>query len=158
MHAGSLQDRRGDSEILEAGVRARAKKRLVDLHVREFGRGPNVAGAVGAGDKRLKLGEIHRMNRLVGSKGIGPKLSHGHARTIGEVTASRLVRLEERKLRAAHARLRVANRAERLARKRTERTAPYVGAAERRKRATVERVMQRARQRLQRRGRSSGKM
>ena len=67
-------------------------------------------------------------------------------------TARPLTR-EERKLRAAHARLRVANRVERLERNRREGTAPHADTAEHRKRVTVERVMQRARQRLQRRGR-----
>jgi electron transport complex protein RnfB len=59
---------------------------------------------------------------------------------------------EERKLRAAHARLRYVNRLARRKRERVEHAAPRENAAERRKRATVERVMQRARQRLQRRG------
>ncbi len=72
------------------------------------------------------------------------------------VDTGRPLTREERKLRAAHARLRVANRVERLERKRRERTAPHAGAAESRKRATVDRVMQRARQRLQRRHGISG--
>jgi len=106
------------------------------------------------------VGAPQLMHTVIAAECIGCELCLPPCPTdcITMVNAGRALTREERKLRAAHARLRVANRAERLARKRTERTAPYVGAAERRKRATVERVMQRARQRLQRRGRSSGKM
>ena len=63
----------------------------------------------------------------------------------------------ERLLRAQHFRGRFAARTARREREHAERLAmPRENAAERRKRATVERVMQRARQRLQRRNRSSG--
>jgi electron transport complex protein RnfB len=60
---------------------------------------------------------------------------------------------EERRRRAQHFRAQHVARTARLDHERTERrAAPRENAAERRKRATVERVMQRARQRLQRRG------
>jgi electron transport complex protein RnfB len=60
---------------------------------------------------------------------------------------------EERRHQAQHFRARHAARTARLEHERAERrTAPRENAAERRKRTTVERVMQRARQRLQRRG------
>ena len=64
----------------------------------------------------------------------------------------------QRRQRAPHFRSRYTARTARLEREHAERqAAPRENAAERRKRATVERVMQRARQRLQRRGRPSGK-
>jgi electron transport complex protein RnfB len=60
---------------------------------------------------------------------------------------------EERRRRAQHFRARHAARTVRLEHERAEhQVAPRENAAERRKRATVERVMQRARQRLRRRG------
>jgi electron transport complex protein RnfB len=63
----------------------------------------------------------------------------------------------ERRRRAQHFRARYAARTARLERERTERQAARrENAAERRKRATVERAMQRARQRLQRRGGGTG--
>ena len=66
--------------------------------------------------------------------------------------------LEARQRRAQAYKKRYAARTARLERERAERrAAPRENAAERRKRATVERVMQRARLRLERRSRSSGK-
>ncbi len=66
---------------------------------------------------------------------------------------------EERGRRAQAYKKRYTARTTRLEREHAERrAAPRETAAERRKRATVERVMQRARQRLQRRGRSSGQV
>ena len=65
---------------------------------------------------------------------------------------------EDRKLRAARAKLRYVNRVARREREHAERHPTLrENAAERRKRATVERVMRRARLRLERRSRSSGK-
>ena len=64
---------------------------------------------------------------------------------------------EERRRRSRHFRNRYTARTARLEREHAERNvARRESAAEQRKRVTVERVMQRARQRLQRRGRSSG--
>jgi len=65
--------------------------------------------------------------------------------------------VEARRLRAQAYKNRYAARTIRLERERAEHhPAPIESAGERRKRATVERVMQRARQRLQRRSRSAG--
>jgi len=76
---------------------------------------------------------------------------------INMVESGRPLTRDERKLRAARARRRYRNRLARRERERARQTAPGKAAAGRRKRATVERVMQRARQRLQGRNRSSGK-
>jgi Na+-translocating ferredoxin:NAD+ oxidoreductase subunit B len=76
---------------------------------------------------------------------------------IAMIDAGLPLKREERKIRAARARLRFVNRTKRREHERMKPAAPCVSVAERRKLATVERVMQRARQRLQRRGRTSDK-
>jgi electron transport complex protein RnfB len=105
------------------------------------------------------VGAAQLMHTVISAECIGCKLCLPPCPVdcITMVDTGRSLTRAERKLRAARAKLRIANQVARRKRERMERTAPCEGTAERRKRATVKRAMQRARQRLERRSRPSGK-
>ena len=96
------------------------------------------------------VGAARLMHAVIAAECIGCKLCVPPCPVdcITMVETGKLLTSEERRLRAARVRARYANRLARRKRERTELNAPRENAAERRKRATVERVMQRARQRL----------
>jgi len=105
------------------------------------------------------VGAAGLMHTVIASECIGCKLCLPPCPVdcIGMAETGKSLTREQRKLRAAGARLRHRYRAARRDRERTNDASARDEAAERHKRATIERVMQRAGQRLQRRSRSSGK-
>ena len=96
------------------------------------------------------VGAARLMHTVIASECIGCKLCLPPCPVdcIVMARSGRPLTREERNQRAAHARLRYANRLARRERKLMELGAPHESVAERRKRVTVERVMQRARERL----------
>lgn len=100
------------------------------------------------------VGAANLMHTVIAAECIGCRLCLPPCPVdcITMVNTGRPLKREERKLRAARAKLRFANRLARRERQRMKQTVPGDSTAERRKRATVERVMQHARQRLQKRG------
>ncbi len=102
------------------------------------------------------VGAAKLMHTVIAAECIGCKLCLPPCPVdcIAMIETGKPLTREERKRRADHARQRYASRLARLQRERVERrTVSRGNAAERRKRETVARVMERARQRLQRQGR-----
>ncbi len=104
------------------------------------------------------VGAARLMHTVIASECIGCKLCLPPCPVDCIVMArtGRPLTREERKQRAAHARLRHASRIARLRRERVERREiPCENTAKSKKHAAIERVMQRARQRLKQRGKIS---
>lgn len=100
------------------------------------------------------VGAARLMHTVIAAECIGCKLCLPPCPVdcITMVDTGKTLTREERKQRAGHARLRYASRLARRERERMERTPERENAAEHKKRETVVRVMERARQRLRERG------
>lgn len=98
------------------------------------------------------VGAAQLMHTVIASECIGCKLCLPPCPVdcISMIESGKTLTREERKQRAGHARLRYASRLARLQRERAERSPEHENAAERKKRETVVRVMERARRKLER--------
>ena len=98
------------------------------------------------------VGAARLMHTIIAAECIGCKLCLPPCPVdcIAMIETGKPLMREERKQRADHARRRYASRLARLQRERAERSSQRENAAERRKRETVARVMERARRKLER--------
>lgn len=98
------------------------------------------------------VGAARLMHTVIAAECIGCKLCLPPCPVdcISMIESGKPLTREERKQRAGHARLRYASRLARLQHERAERSPERENAAERKKRETVVRVMERARRKLER--------
>lgn len=98
------------------------------------------------------VGAARLMHTVIAAECIGCKLCLPPCPVdcISMIESGKTLTREERKQRAGHAKLRYASRLARLQRERAERSPERENAAERKKRETVVRVMERARRKLER--------
>ena len=77
MHLAVLEDRRGDAQVFDAAVGARADVDLVEADVRRRGDGVHVLRAVGEGHLGFELADVPVVDGGVGGVGVAEDRLHG---------------------------------------------------------------------------------